>query len=117
MSVPVPNYVHKATLVSVHDGDTFRLRINLGTYVGVLIDPAVDIRLQGIDCWELGQPGGTAARDFTQSALTSGKAITIQTVKLDLSSMSPTFARQPGYVWIGDDSLTDLLRTAGHEKK
>jgi endonuclease YncB( thermonuclease family) len=118
VSAPAPNYVHRARLaerneippraVPVHDGDTFYLRLDLGTYAGVRVDPVVEIRLQGIDTWELAQPLGLEARAFTALQLTSGKPITVQTVKPDLTPLGFTFQRTAAHVWIGDDLLADL---------
>lgn len=56
-------YEYAATLVSIHDGDTLRLDVDLGFDVH---HAALDVRLLGIDCPELGRPDGLGerARDF-----------------------------------------------------
>lgn len=55
---------YPATLASVHDGDTFRLNINLGIFRLQLI--AAEVRISGYDAPELGRPDklGETARDF-----------------------------------------------------
>lgn len=126
MAAPVPNYTHRARLarqdeiptraLPVSDGDTFHLRLDLGTYVGVRVDPVVRIRLAGIDTWELHQPNGLEARAFTLTQLLRGVPVTVATEKPIVSAAGETLGRTVGRVWIGDDDLADLLRAAGFEK-
>lgn len=124
MPAPIPNYVHRARLarsdeippraMPVHDGDTFYLRIDLGTYSGVRIDPVVEIRLKGIDVYEISQPHGKEARNFVTNELFVGP-VTVQTEK-PLGGSDKTFTRTVGQVWIGSEDLVDLLRQNGFEK-
>jgi micrococcal nuclease len=59
-------YEYAAVLRSVHDGDTVRLDVDLGFDIH---HAALDVRLLGIDCPELGRPDrrGEQARDFTNA--------------------------------------------------
>lgn len=121
MSAPLVAWVHPATFVEPSgrqrpDGDTFRLRLDLGTYAGnVRIDPVVTIRLVGIDVYELNDPTGLGlvARDFALQRLRHAAAIVVATDKPDPSG---TLARTPARVWVDGDDLAELLRAAGFEK-
>jgi len=117
VSAPAPNYAHKATFVAPHDGDSFWLRVDFGKLThGITLDPLFYIRLAGIDCWELSQPLGPKARDFSTNML-SKEPIVVQTVKPDLSNLGlEKYGRLLCNVWVGDDLLSDLLRIAGYEK-
>ncbi|SCM69979.1 hypothetical protein [Desulfovibrio sp. 86] len=68
MLVPAQVYAWPGTVVSVHDGDSIRVRRSDSTVVA--------IRIYGIDCPELGQPHGEAARDLTSSLLL-GKTVEV----------------------------------------
>lgn len=131
MTPPVPNYVHYARLARpdeipkraqpVHDGDTFYLRVDLGTYTGNMrIDPVIQIRLKGIDTYELGDEVGDigqAARDFTRQQLSGAGIVTVATEKpIVHTPFGTTLSRTIAQVWVDDDDLADLLRAAGFEK-
>lgn len=119
MAAPVPTYVHPAVYVEAEprqrpDGDTFRLRIDLGTYSGgVRIDPVIDVRLKGIDAWELSQPLGVKARDFALVHLRAASNIIVATDKLVADA---TLQRTVARVWVDDEDLADLLRASGFAK-
>jgi endonuclease YncB( thermonuclease family) len=117
MSGPAPNYTHKAELVErVIDGDTYLLRLDLGTYAGVRLDPVVDIRLEGIDVVERSSALGPAAAALAEATLRRGK-IVVQTSKPDLSGpLGVTFARTRGRVWVDGTDVADVLRSGGYEK-
>lgn len=117
MPAPIPNYVHDATYVEPSarqrpDADTYRLRLDLGTYSEVKIDPVVIIRLKGFDAVELTSPKGKEARDFAINLLRTRHV----TVATDKPISDTTFVRTVADVWVGDDKLSDLLRAAGYEK-
>lgn len=132
MTPPTPNYVHRARLaradevppgaVPVHDGDTFYLRLDLGTYAGARIDPVIRIRLAGIDAVELSSPLGPAARKRTLDLLSgSGSAfdprLTVATEKPDSAArLGETLGRTVARVWVDGDDLADVLRNDGFEK-
>jgi endonuclease YncB( thermonuclease family) len=56
-------YEYLASLVSVHDGDTYRFDVDLGFDIH---HANLDVRLAGFDCPELGRPDGLGekAREF-----------------------------------------------------
>src|SRR4051794_7651409 len=112
---PTPNYAHRARYVPPgprerYDGDSFRLELDLGAYVGGAIRPSLEvaIRLEGIDVVELsdkrpttrGAPIGTEARDLATYLLERADRIVAQTVKPDLSGeLGGTFERTRAHVW------------------
>lgn len=65
---------YTARCVGVHDGDTISV---------MKAGRAVKIRLEGIDCPELGQDFGTRAKQFT-SALVFGKDVEVREYNLDV---------------------------------
>jgi hypothetical protein len=78
MTLWTPDYQYPAIPLGVHDGDT----------IHVLVDKGTDdwkketVRLYGIDCWELDQPLGPVARDFTVDWLLRHAGDMIWTVAL-----------------------------------
>lgn len=73
-------YEYRATVVSVYDGDTITLDIDLGFYIHV---KKVKMRLAGINAPEMvsGAPPGMEARDYLRSLLPVGSSVTIKTIK------------------------------------
>jgi endonuclease YncB( thermonuclease family) len=118
MASPQPNYAHKASFLRAYDGDSFWLEVDFGRLTsGVTLTLPLYLRLYGIDTWELNQPGGFAARDYTTKLLLSGEPIVVQTLKPDGKQLGQEkFGRFLARVWVGDDELAELLRAAGHEK-
>ena len=58
--IPVPSPAQPCVVLSARDGDSLLVRQPDGR--------AVAVRLYGVDCPELGQPYGDAARDLTGAA-------------------------------------------------
>lgn len=71
-------YVRAVTVVDVHDGDTFTADVDLGFHVRV----RMACRLAGLNCAELGQPGGPQARAETARLLALG-AVTVESIGVD----------------------------------
>lgn len=70
-------YWYQAEVVSVHDGDTIALKIDMGKRIF-----AIDsIRLLGINAPELSQAGGKEARDYLRSLCPPGLQLRVQTFK------------------------------------
>lgn len=89
--VPVgPNYVYRAYAVRVIDGDTYVLDLDLGFHVFT----KQHIRLHGVSCPELREPGGQDAR-IAVDALLMGRAMMLQTY-MDRQ----TFARWLADCWV-----------------
>jgi len=79
-------------VVRVIDGDSIVILCNKTSY---------EIRLEGVDCPELGQPFGKAAKKFT-SKMAYGKVVTVQVKELD------KYGRTVGTVYLPDG--TNLCR-------
>lgn len=118
MVAPIPNYAHKATYVKDHDGDSFWFNVDFGQLtLGVKLELPLYIRLYGIDVWEIAQPKGIEARDFTILKLSTAKKIIVQTIKPDGTTVGfEKYGRWFARVWVDDDELSDLLRAQGFEK-
>lgn len=83
MVVPAP-FLFNASVVSVHDGDTFSVVIDRGMYDYTgSVDHPIPIRLVGMAARELDDPGGPEARDFVASILPVGLAVVLSTAKPD----------------------------------
>lgn len=102
-----PAYRYRASLVRVIDGDTYIMDVDLGFH----IHNHATIRLRGIDTPELKTPLGPAAKLFAETVLTqpSGK-IVVETYKDAM-----TFARWLADIYVGEESLAEMLRKAGFE--
>ena len=71
-------YEYTAEIVSIYDGDTVRLNIDLG--MGVW-QHNVSARVNGIDCPEMNTKAGKAARAFALSVLKVGETVKVRTLK------------------------------------
>lgn len=71
-----PNHTHKATLISVHDGDTFTCLAKLDFFVRV----EIEVRLHGYSAPELNQEGGATAHSDLVQFFDVGKDVVINSV-------------------------------------
>lgn len=80
-------YVYNAVVTSVHDGDTLRANIDLGTGIwnhgGAKTVDGMAIRLVGCNAAELGTPGGDAAAANLQALLPAGTPIVLRSLTWD----------------------------------
>jgi endonuclease YncB( thermonuclease family) len=118
MFAPIPNYAHKARFIQGHDGDSFWLAVDFGRLTsGVKLEMPLYVRLYGIDTWELSQPLGKEARDFTNKTLSEAGSIVVQTIKPDGKALGEEkYGRFLAWVWADDILLSDMLRSNGFEK-
>ena len=65
------NYVYRAKLIRVIDGDTYVLDADLGFYVHAHIT----VRLRGVSCPERNAPGGAEATAWVTSLLTGANLL------------------------------------------
>lgn len=87
-------------VLTIHDGDTVRVQPADGA--------AVSIRVYGVDCPELGQPYGTAARDMTAQLLNG------QRVEIIPAQARKSYKREVAVVMLpGRATLEDALVSAG----
>ena len=100
-----PAYRYRAECLTVHDGDTFWSRLDLGTHV----DRRLWLRVRNLYCPELAQPGGPEARAYAETLL-GGQALVVETFK-DRQS----FARYIADIWIvGHGDFAALMIEGGH---
>ncbi len=106
-------YHYKAKVVSVYDGDTCRVDIDLGLNVWVKNEP---IRLYRIDAPEIRgdeRQKGLLARDVRRQ-LILGKEIFLQTIK----DKKGKYGRYLGEIWLRVDgeykNINDLMVEKGH---
>lgn len=106
MSEPVgPCYRYQAAVVSVHDGDTYHLSIDLGFYVSIV----VPIRVRNINCPEQDTPEGKAATAAVKAILPPGEVVYVESYKNRRS-----FERWIADVYLANGTkLADLLVERG----
>jgi endonuclease YncB( thermonuclease family) len=104
---PVPAYVFLAEYVSNHDGDTVTLRLDHGRFPTSKAVTEAELRIRGLYCPELSEPGGAEARDFTRETLRVAQRLVVQTYR-------GSFARTVADIWVDGVPLTDLVIAAGH---
>ncbi len=74
------SYLYRTELLSVIDGDTVDLRIDLGFHT----QRQERFRLAAIDCSELDTADGRAARDFVYNQLLNAKTIVVKSIRTDI---------------------------------
>lgn len=105
--IPEPAYVRLAEYVSVHDGDTVTLRLDHGKYPDSKAVTEAVLRVKGLFCPELNQPGGPEARDAAHDLFSHATRIVVQTYK-------GSFARTVADIWVNGMSFAELMIAAGH---
>ena len=108
-------YWYQANVVSVHDGDTMTLDIDMGRRLRT--DDS--IRLYGINAPELSQAGGREARDYLRTLCPKDSEVRIRTFK----NAEDKYGRWLGKVYIVSSinqtnavCVNDLLVSSGHAK-
>lgn len=111
-------YWYQAEVLSVHDGDTMTLKIDMGRRI-FIID---SIRLYRINAPELSQAGGKEAREFLRMTCPKGSVVRVQTFK----NKEDKYGRWLGDVYIDQPEpytfksktvcINDLMVETGHSK-
>lgn len=107
-----PNYVYKAKLRSVYDGDTMRVDLDLGCGVWLKNEP---IRLFGINAPEIRgkeKVKGIKARDALRGLL-EGHSITVKTIK----DKKGKYGRYLGIVFVEGVNVNEWLVKQGFAVK
>ena len=103
-----PQYIYRAALDRVVDGDTYLLRLDLGFYAALTIR----VRLHGIDVFEHNTSEGQLAIRYVQEVFAHAPdKILVQSYKDQRS-----FERWVCDVWVDGTLLADMLRLRGFEK-
>lgn len=100
----LPAYQYAAQVISVHDGDTCEVNIDMGFKLWLCEQP---IRLLGCNAIELKDPGGVEARDNLAGILT-GAQVVLRTVKPDKYG-----GRMLAAIWLGDRDIVAELIASG----
>ena len=106
-----PGYTYRAEVISVYDGDTITVDIDLGLGVWVC---GQTLRLYGIDTPELRgeeRPEGLKVRDWLLEKL-MGRPIVVQTLKDDKGK----YGRWLAIVWLDGENVNDELLLSGRAK-
>ena len=97
-------YIYKATVVDVHDGDTFTADIDLGFDVRI----RYRVRLAGCNAIELGQPGGYEARAHLLGLLPVGSVCLVSSVAFDkYGGRIDAGVQGFGGKWVQDQMIRD----------
>jgi len=99
-------YWYQATVVSIHDGDTMTLKIDMGRRIYC----EDSIRLHRINAPELSQPGGKESRDYLRSIVRIGLVVRVQTFK----TARDKYGRWLGDVWSNGMCINDHMVDSGH---
>lgn len=103
-----PTYIYRADVLDVHDGDTYRARVDLGFHCAVTIQ----VRLHGVDTPELGALPGGEARLFVVRTI-AAQPIVVRSYKDQRS-----FERWVCDVGLFDGrDLGDVIVAAGHGRR
>lgn len=103
-------YEYQATIVSVHDGDTITVDVDLGFGIWFTKQP---LRLYGLNAPELSTPAGKEVAKFAQIMLPVGITITIHTIKDEKEK----YGRYLAVVFLPDgSSFNQLLLDTGRAK-
>jgi endonuclease YncB( thermonuclease family) len=99
-------------VIEVHDGDTFRLLLDLGFEQAAF----PWLRLKDYSCPELGDDRGLMARQAT-IALMPFVTHVVTFKRAGLEDTAKSFARYLAEAWLGDRLLGDRLVDLGHAVK
>ena len=104
-------YEYKAIVVSIYDGDTVRLDVDLGmsTWLG-----NVSVRVAGIDAPEVVNPDGKAARAHAKLIMPPKTKVTIRTTR----DKKEKYGRYLAEIILPDGtSFAEVMIAAGHATK
>ena len=103
-----PQYIYKATVTKVVDGDTVDLLVDCGFN----IIRKERIRFYGVDAWETRgeeRERGLKAKEFVLNLIPPGTEVVVRTGK-----EQGKFGRYLGEIFFGGRSLNDMLLEEGH---
>ena len=103
-----PEYIYKATVTKVVDGDTVDLLVDCGFN----IIRKERIRFYGVDAWETRgeeRERGLLAKEFVLNLIPPGTEVVVRTGK-----ERGKFGRYLGEIFFGGRSLNDMLLEEGH---
>lgn len=107
-------YYYRAKVVSVYDGDTMTVDIDLGLHMWIRDEKVRLARINAPEVRGAQREKGLAARDFL-SNLVFGKDIIIETIR----DQEEKYGRYLGEIWLKNESgaftnINDLIVQKGH---
>lgn len=103
-------FQYRATVIEIHDGDTFKLDIDLGLEVWLR---GQKLRLAHADAPELSTPEGKTALYWVSEAMPVGSTVTIDTTRAE--GDKEKYGRWLAQVTLPDgEDLATLMIGAGH---
>ena len=102
--IPKPEYIYAAELLSVTDGDTIKVRVDLGFCTHV----EIAIRLANVFAAERGDPEGTKHTAALKALLPTGSKVVIKTYKTK-GAMKTTFGRYIAEVYCDDVCVNEEM--------
>tara|TARA_R100001015_G_C4633836_1_gene199325 strand:- start:356 stop:697 length:342 start_codon:yes stop_codon:yes gene_type:complete len=103
-----PQYVYKATVTKIVDGDTVDLLVDCGFN----IIRKERIRFYGVDAWETRgeeREDGLKAKKFVEEKIPVGSEVVVRTGK-----ERGKYGRYLGEIYVDNRSLNDMLLEEGH---
>lgn len=100
-----PSYTYHGQVISVTDGDTIKVRLDLG----FSIDHRVTIRLADVFAAERGQPNASDHTAKLRALLPVGSWVILKTQRLR-GAEKQTFGRYVADVWVGGFHVNQKMR-------
>lgn len=101
-------YIYKAVVVKVYDGDTITVDIDLGMYVWLKNQTIRFARINAAELKGTNKLKGQAARDWLRRRILE-KEVVIETIK----DTKETYGRWLANVWLEDVCINDEMLTKG----
>jgi len=109
-------YTYRAKVLSVYDGDTIRVEIDLGFGMKWVGDGrGVQIRLSGIDAPEIKGSSrnlGLLSRDWLRQKI-NGREVILKTIK----DSTEKYGRYLGIIYLEDENINESLVVNGFAEK
>lgn len=99
-----PDYTYQATILRVVDGDTVRVRVDLGLRVST----EITVRLMGINAPELNTDAGKQSREYLR--LLEGQPVVLKTHK----DPKDKYGRWLGEIYCNGDNINSLMVVMGY---
>ena len=104
-------YKYDATVLSVYDGDTITVEIDLGFHVKI-IQPLRLFDINAPEVTGIDKPKGICSRDWLRCKLPIGTKIIIETIK----DAQEKYGRYLANIYLGDEFINESLVSSGNAK-
>jgi micrococcal nuclease len=106
------DYIYKAKVIRVIDGDTLLLDIDLGFHIRFV----EKVRLDKVNAPEQKTEEGKAATEWVKNNLPENVVLKVTTYKKSKETKEDKYGRVLGVVFVGDVNFNSLLVENGHAK-